>query len=42
MLYLLRGLRTTVSFAANEIEKVGDTKEVWSKLKDKIEGKCTN
>lgn len=42
MLYLLRHLRTTLSFLPTDIDKVGDSKQVWAKLREKIEGKCTN
>lgn len=42
MLYLLRNLRTSLTFGPSEIDQVGQLKAVWCKLREKIEGKFTN
>ncbi len=42
MLYLLRRLRTSLSFQPFELDKLGSIKDIWQKLKNKFEGKCTN
>lgn len=41
MLYLLRNLRTSLSFSPWEMDKIANVKEIWAKLKEKCEGKCT-